>query len=83
MAKSPISAGFGNAERTELLKSMGRSLSLSRLYGASKGHNSPQYKMADNLRAAIRALATDLTDDPYYYGDQVEIEQFADQAERQ
>ncbi|MEW6438449.1 MAG: hypothetical protein AB1508_14920 [Pseudomonadota bacterium] len=83
MTKSSISAGFGSAERTELLKSMGRSLSLSRMYGASKGHGSPQCRMADNLRAAIRALATDLTDDPYYYGDQVETGQFADQAERQ
>jgi hypothetical protein len=83
MTQSSISAGFGSAERTELLKSMGRSLSLSQMYGASKGHGSPQCRMADNLRAAVRALATDLTDDPYYYGDQVETEQFAYQAERQ
>jgi hypothetical protein len=67
----PSHPNFSFAERQELLKSMGRTLELSRAFGASSGYNSPQYKMADNLRDAIKTLATVLTDDPDYYGDAV------------
>ncbi len=68
MIHRPLRPSFSFTQREDLLKSMGRSLGLSRMYGASKGYNSPQYRMADNLRDAIKALATDLTDDPDYYG---------------
>jgi hypothetical protein len=83
MTKHPSHPHFSHAGREELLRSMGRSLSLSRVYGASKGHNSLQYQMADSLRDAITALATDLTDDPHYYGDQPETRKSTDQADCQ
>jgi len=73
MIQSPLGPTFSFAQREDLLKSMGRSLALSRLYGASAGYDSPQYRMAECLRDAIKALATDLTDDPYYYGSQTVI----------
>ncbi len=63
---------FSRADRDDLLKSMGRSLSLSRIYEATKSPNSPQHEMVDSLRNAVRALAADLTDDPDYYGDRDE-----------
>jgi hypothetical protein len=66
-------APFSRADRDDLLKSMGRSLSLSRIYEATKGPNSPQHKMVSSLRAAVNALAADLTDDPDYYGDRDEV----------
>jgi hypothetical protein len=66
---------FSRADRDDLLKSMGRSLSLSRLYEATKGHNSPQHRMVKSLRDAVKALAADLTDDPDYYGEQDEVQQ--------
>jgi hypothetical protein len=68
MIQRPLRPNFSFAERQELLKSMGRTLELSRIYSASIAYNSPQYRMADGLRDAIKALATDLTDDPDYYG---------------
>lgn len=66
---------FSRADRDDLLKSMGRSLSLSRLYEATKAPNSPQQRMVNSLRDAVKALAADLTDDPDYYGDQEEVRQ--------
>jgi hypothetical protein len=60
---------FSRADRDDLLKCMGRSLSLSRVYSASKGLSSTQHKMVDSLRDAIKVLAADLTNDPDYYGD--------------
>ena len=70
MIQRPLRPTFSHSEREELLKSLGRSLELSRIYGASKGYNSPQYRLADSLRDAVKALASDLTEDPYYYGGQ-------------
>jgi hypothetical protein len=70
MIQSPSGPTFSFAQREELLKSMGRSLALSRKYGASIGYNSPQYRMAQSLRDAVEVLATDLTRDPAYYGAQ-------------
>ncbi len=73
MIKRPLRPHFSHDEKEDLLKSMGRALSLSRMYGASVGYNSQQYRMADDLRDAIRALATDLTDDPNYFGGQTVV----------
>ena len=69
---------FSRADRDDLLKSMGRSLSLSRIYEATKGPNSPQHRMVKSLRDAVKALAADLTDDPDYYGDQDEVQKAFD-----
>jgi hypothetical protein len=69
---------FSRADRDDLLKSMGRSLSLSRIYEATKGPNSPQHRMVKSLRDAVKVLAADLTDDPDYYGDQDEVQKAFD-----
>jgi Ni,Fe-hydrogenase III large subunit len=73
MIKRPLRPTFNYADREELLKAMGRALTLSGYYGASIGYNSPQYRMAESLREAIKTLATDLTGDPYYFGGQTVV----------
>jgi hypothetical protein len=69
MISYTLRPNFSFAQRQELLRSLGRSLELSRMYGASKGYRSRQRRMADNLRNAIKALATDLTDNPSSFGE--------------
>ena len=71
MIERPHGPNFSRSDREDLLRSMGRALTLSGAYGASAGFNSAQYRRAQALRDAIRAIATDLTDDPYYYGAQL------------
>jgi hypothetical protein len=70
MIQGPSGPLFSFSQREELLKSMGRSLTLSRKYGAAIGNNSTQYRMVQSLRDAVEALATDLTTDADYYGGQ-------------
>lgn len=68
MIRRPLKPTSSHADREELLKRMDRTLELSRMYGASIGYNSPQYRMVDGLRDAVKALANEPTGDPDYFG---------------